>query len=45
MTAIEPLSPSSPLLLASVVWADGETTRVNVADLERQPSSVPMQGR
>jgi hypothetical protein len=45
VTAIEPLSPSSPLLLATVVWADGDSTRVNVANLERQPGSVALQGR
>jgi hypothetical protein len=45
VTAIEPLSPGSALVLATVVWADGESTRVNVANLERQPSSVPLQGR
>ncbi len=45
VTAIEPLSPSSPLLLATVVWADGDSTRVNVANLERQPGNVPLQGR
>jgi hypothetical protein len=28
-----------------VVWADGESTRVNVANLERQPGTVPLQGR
>jgi len=45
VTAIEPLSPSSHLLLATVVWADGDSTRVNVANLERQPGTVPLQGR
>jgi hypothetical protein len=45
VTAIEPLSSGSALVLATVVWADGESTRVNVANLERQPSSVPLQGR
>jgi hypothetical protein len=45
VTAIEPLSPSSPLLLATVVWADGDSTRVNVASLERQPGSLPLRER
>jgi hypothetical protein len=45
VTAIAPLSPSSPLLLATVAWADGDSTRVNVANLERQPDTVPLQGR
>lgn len=45
VTAIEPLSPSSALVLATVVWADGDSTQVNVANLERQPGSLPLQGR
>jgi len=45
VNAIEPLSPSSPLLLATVVWAEGDSTQVNVVNLERQPSTVPLQGR
>lgn len=45
VTALDPLSPDSPLLLATVVWADGDSTRVNVANLERQPGSVPLQSR
>ncbi len=45
VTTIEPLSPSSPPLLATVAWADGDSTRVNVANLERQPGSAPLQGR
>jgi hypothetical protein len=35
--AIVPLIPGSSLLLATVSWADGVTTQVNVANLERQP--------
>jgi hypothetical protein len=35
-TAIAPISPRSPLVLATVDWADGETTQVNVANLEHQ---------
>ncbi|MEY4809661.1 MAG: hypothetical protein RLZZ206_4050 [Cyanobacteriota bacterium] len=34
-----PLSPGSSLLLATVSWADGVTTQVNVANLERQPGN------
>jgi hypothetical protein len=33
------LSPGSSLLLATVNWADGVTTQVNVANLERQPGN------
>jgi hypothetical protein len=39
VTAIAPLSLGSPLLLASVSWADGTTSQVNVANLERQPGN------
>jgi pyridoxine/pyridoxamine 5'-phosphate oxidase len=31
--------------LATVVWADGDSTRVNVGNLERQPGTVPLQER
>jgi len=37
LAAAAPLSPGSPLLLATVRWADGHTSEVNVANLERQP--------
>jgi hypothetical protein len=39
LTAIAPLSPGSSLLLATVSWADGVTTQVNVANLERLPGN------
>ena len=39
VSAIAPLSPGSPLLLATVRWADGVTTQVNVANLERLPGN------
>ncbi len=42
VTAIEPLSPTSALVLATVVWADGDSTRVNLANIGRQPGSVPL---
>ena len=45
VTAIAPLSPSSPLLLATVVWADGDSTQVNVANLEVQPGNPPLTPR
>ena len=37
VTSIAPISPRSALVLASVQWADGEQTEVNVINLERQP--------
>ena len=40
VSAIAPLSPGSPLLLATVRWADGHTSEVNVANLERQPGNL-----
>lgn len=45
VTALAPLSPGSPPLLATLAWADGDSTRVNVANLKRQPGPVPLQGR
>ena len=45
VTAIAPLSPGSPLLLATVAWADGDSTQVNVANLERQPGNPPLTPR
>ena len=45
VTASATLSPGRPLLLATVAWADGDSTRVNVFNLERQPGTVPVQGR
>lgn len=41
VTAIGPLSPDSTLRLATVSWADGETSQVNVANLECQPGNHP----
>jgi len=45
VTAIAPLSPSSPLLLATVARADGDSTRGHVANLKQQPGPVPLQAR
>ena len=45
VTAIAPLSPGSPLLLATVALADGDSTQVNVANLERQPGNPPLTPR
>lgn len=39
VTAIAQLSPGSPLLLATVRWADGHISQANVANLERQPGN------
>lgn len=35
--SIAPISPRSALILASIQWADGEKTEVNVINIERQP--------
>ena len=45
VTAIAPLSPGSPLVLATVRWADGVTTQVNVTNLEIQPGNPPLTPR
>ncbi|NQW39420.1 MAG: hypothetical protein HQ469_09625 [Cyanobacteria bacterium] len=42
VTAIAPITPRSPLVLATVQWADGETTQVNVVNLELQPGNPPL---
>ncbi len=42
MTAIAPLTPRSSLVLATVHWADGEITQVNVVNLEQQPGNPPL---
>ena len=44
MTAIAPLTPRSSLVLATVLWADDETTQVNVVNLEQQPGNPPLPG-
>jgi hypothetical protein len=41
VTAIAPISPSSSLVLATVAWADGENSQVNVANLELQSGNLP----
>jgi hypothetical protein len=41
-TAIAPLTPRSSLGLATVHWADGEITQVNVVNLEQQPGNPPL---
>jgi hypothetical protein len=35
VAAIAPISPRSSLVLATVTWADGTSSDVNVANLER----------
>lgn len=45
VTAIAPLSSGSPLLLATVRWADGTISKVNVANLDRQPGNPPLTPR
>ena len=45
VTAIAPIIPNSPLLLATVSWADGVTTQVNVTNLEIQPGNPPLTPR
>jgi hypothetical protein len=42
VVAIAPLSSGSALLLATVDWADGESTQVNVVNLERQSGNPPL---
>ena len=45
VTAIAPIIPNSPLMVATVSWADGVTTQVNVTNLELQPGNPPLATR
>ena len=45
VTAIGPIIPNSPMVVATVSWADGVTTQVNVTNLEIQPSNPPLTPR
>ena len=45
VTAIGPIIPSSPVVVATVSWADGVTTQVNVTNLEIQPGNPPLTPR
>jgi hypothetical protein len=45
VTAIAPIIPNSSMVLATVSWADGITTQVNVANLEIQPGNPPLTPR
>ncbi|MCT0213649.1 hypothetical protein KQ307_09120 [Synechococcus sp. CS-1326] len=42
VTAMAPISPGSSLVLATVAWADGESSQVNVVNLELQPGNPPL---
>lgn len=44
VTAIAPLTPRSSFVLATELWADGETTQVNVVNLEQQPGNPSLPG-
>ena len=44
VTAIEPISPGSSLVLALVAWADCESSQVNVVNLVLQPGNLPLSG-
>jgi hypothetical protein len=45
VTAIGPIIPNSPMVVATVSWADGATTQVNVTNLEVQPGNPPLTPR
>jgi len=45
VTAIGPIIPNSPMVLATVSWGDGVTTQVNVTNLEIQPGNPPLTPR
>ncbi len=45
VTAIAPITPNSPMVVATVSWADGATTQVNVTNLEVQPGNPPLTPR
>ena len=45
VTAIGPIIPNSPMVVATVSWADGVTTQVNVTNLELQPGNPPLTPR
>ena len=44
VTAIAPISTSSSLVLANVAWADGQSSQVNVVNLELQPGNLHLSG-
>ncbi|MCP9858122.1 MULTISPECIES: hypothetical protein [unclassified Cyanobium] len=45
VSAIGPITPSSPVVVATVSWADGVTTQVNLTNLEIQPGNPPLTPR
>jgi len=45
VTAIAPIIPNSPMVLATVSMADGATTQVNLTNLEIQPGNPPLTPR
>ena len=45
VTAIAPIIPNSSMVLATVSWADGITSQVNVTNLEIQPGNPPLTPR
>ncbi|MCX5954555.1 MAG: hypothetical protein NTZ40_13930 [Cyanobacteria bacterium] len=45
MTAIAPIIPNSPIVVATVSWADSDTSQVNVTNLEIQPGNPPLTPR
>ena len=44
VTAIAPISPCSSLVLATVAWADGEQSQVNLLNLESLPNNPASTG-
>jgi len=45
VTAIAPIIPNSPIVVATVSWADSDTSQVNVTNLARQPGNPPLTPR
>ena len=45
VTAIRPIIPNSPMVVATVSWANGVTSQVNVANLEIQLGNPPLTPR
>ncbi len=39
VTTIAPIIPNSSMVLATVSWADGHISELNMANLERQPGN------
>ncbi len=45
VTAIASIIPNSPIVVATVSWADSDTSQVNVTNLEIQPGNPPLTPR